>query len=200
MNNLREESIWEEGIYQLERRDKVKGGPGGISNRQAQQLANRTRFLLDMILALNGGVLPPVPGAPTVGAGDNQLIHPPVSTVTLTGTATSESGVIVSHYWSMVSGHGSPVIVNPELMTTQVTGLELGVYVFRFTATDDSERSASADVIVWVLPLADLTRQGITQLSNAIDSYAEDMAATPKSLDNLRQHIKKLIEEAEGEK
>lgn len=32
-------------VYQLEEADPVQGGPGGISNRQAQQLANRTLYL-----------------------------------------------------------------------------------------------------------------------------------------------------------
>lgn len=34
-------------VYQLETTDPVTGGPGGVANRQAQQLANRTKYLLD---------------------------------------------------------------------------------------------------------------------------------------------------------
>lgn len=45
MSNLTEEAVWEEGVYQLETTDPVKGGAGGISNRQAEQLANRTVYL-----------------------------------------------------------------------------------------------------------------------------------------------------------
>lgn len=45
--NLPEESVYEEGIYQLELTDKVQGGPNGISNLQGKQLANRTKFLKD---------------------------------------------------------------------------------------------------------------------------------------------------------
>lgn len=36
---------WEAGIYQLQINDPVLGGPEGISNRQAQQLGNRTEWL-----------------------------------------------------------------------------------------------------------------------------------------------------------
>lgn len=45
--NLPEESIWQDGIYQLETTDPVLGGdlPGGISNQQAKQLADRTVYL-----------------------------------------------------------------------------------------------------------------------------------------------------------
>ena len=45
MANLREISIWEEGIYQLETSDPVMGGADGIDNRQPRQLANRTLWL-----------------------------------------------------------------------------------------------------------------------------------------------------------
>ncbi|WP_437216801.1 gp53-like domain-containing protein [Pectobacterium sp. LFLA-215] len=45
MANLPEQKEWIDGIYQLETSDPVIGGPGGISNRQAEQLANRTGYL-----------------------------------------------------------------------------------------------------------------------------------------------------------
>lgn len=45
MTNLVELPEWEEGIYQIEKKDRVLGGPGGVANRQGQQLANRTIWL-----------------------------------------------------------------------------------------------------------------------------------------------------------
>lgn len=45
MATLNESAVWEDGIYQLEVSDPVLGGPGGIANRQAEQLANRTNYL-----------------------------------------------------------------------------------------------------------------------------------------------------------
>lgn len=47
MANLTETSTWESGIYQLETVDPVIGGPTGVSNTQAKQLAARTRYLRD---------------------------------------------------------------------------------------------------------------------------------------------------------
>ena len=47
MANLTESSTYEAGIYQLETSDPVIGGAEGISNLQAKQLANRTKFLKD---------------------------------------------------------------------------------------------------------------------------------------------------------
>ena len=49
MANIKEEKTWEEGIYQLEVTDPVVGGIDGISNKQAKQLANRTRYLKEQI-------------------------------------------------------------------------------------------------------------------------------------------------------
>nr|SAY44563.1 Phage T4 tail fiber [Serratia marcescens] len=45
MSNLTEKDQWEDGIYQLETSDPVLGGPDGVSNKPAKQLANRTLWL-----------------------------------------------------------------------------------------------------------------------------------------------------------
>ncbi|MFC3873805.1 hypothetical protein [Neisseria musculi] len=45
MANLTETARWEAGIYQLETSDPVMGGPNGIDNRPARELANRTLWL-----------------------------------------------------------------------------------------------------------------------------------------------------------
>ncbi|MBP5161931.1 MAG: hypothetical protein ILP16_03015 [Spirochaetales bacterium] len=45
MANITEHPVWEDGIYQIERRDPLTGGPEGSCNIQAKQLANRTLFL-----------------------------------------------------------------------------------------------------------------------------------------------------------
>ncbi|WP_429140556.1 tail fiber protein [Aeromonas allosaccharophila] len=55
MANLQEVVSWEAGIYQLETGDPVLGGPGGISNKQAQALANRTAYLKKHVDDIEGG-------------------------------------------------------------------------------------------------------------------------------------------------
>lgn len=57
MANLPETPDYPAGVYQLETSDPVLGGPGGIANRQAEQLANRTAWLKAKVDAfLNGTV------------------------------------------------------------------------------------------------------------------------------------------------
>jgi len=55
MANVTETSNWETGIYQLETTDPVEGGSGGISNQQAKQLGNRTKWLYDKLIPRNIG-------------------------------------------------------------------------------------------------------------------------------------------------
>ncbi|KAG8154143.1 phage tail protein [Burkholderia catarinensis] len=47
MANLKEESKWEDGVYQFETSDPVQGGPDGVDNLPTKQLGNRTRYLKD---------------------------------------------------------------------------------------------------------------------------------------------------------
>jgi hypothetical protein len=56
MANLPETPEWVEGIYQLERTDKIKGGQGGIANRQAEQLNKRALYLKQEHEELEGRV------------------------------------------------------------------------------------------------------------------------------------------------
>lgn len=53
MAYVAEESVWKEGVYQLEERDPVLGGPNGISNQPSKDLACRTRYLYDRMIGLN---------------------------------------------------------------------------------------------------------------------------------------------------
>lgn len=56
MSYLSENANWEEGIYQIERRDPISGGPEGFCNLQAKALANRTRYLKQRQEELEGQV------------------------------------------------------------------------------------------------------------------------------------------------
>lgn len=57
MANLPETEDFSGGIYQIETSDRVLGGPGGISNKQAQQLGNRTAWLKAKFDALINGTV-----------------------------------------------------------------------------------------------------------------------------------------------
>ncbi|MBP2848770.1 phage tail protein [Dickeya oryzae] len=116
MAELTEKTEWVDGIYQLETSDPVMGGPGGISNRQANQLANRTAYLKQQAeqtgnalaqhataanphpqyAPLASPVLTGTPTAPTAAAGSNttQLATTAfVSTATANLSASTANGL-----------------------------------------------------------------------------------------------------------
>lgn len=54
MAYLKEDSVWTDPVYLIERHDPLMGGEYGINNVQARQLANRTLYLLDRLLRGHG--------------------------------------------------------------------------------------------------------------------------------------------------
>jgi hypothetical protein len=90
---------------------------------------------------------------PVVTAGPTQSITLPVSTATLTGSATDSLGTITSHVWTFVSGPTTPVITSPSSYTTTVSGLTAsGVYIFSLSATDSRNLTVSANTQINVTP------------------------------------------------
>lgn len=90
---------------------------------------------------------------PVANAGSDQVITLPTNSVTLSGSTSYDSdGTLASFVWTKVSGTGG-IITNPPNVTTTVTGLTAGVYVFRLTVTDNSGATNSDDVAVNVSPL-----------------------------------------------
>jgi hypothetical protein len=89
---------------------------------------------------------------PTVSAGNAQTIQLPVSSVTLTGTATGNGGATISSTaWTEVSGPATATIAAAPSLTTSVSGMTtVGSYVFQLKATDDHGLSATSTVTITV--------------------------------------------------
>ncbi|WP_420910743.1 phage tail protein [Pectobacterium polaris] len=83
MANLSEQESWIDGIYQLETSDPVVAGPGGISNRQAEQLASRTAYLKKMQETTGDSV------QKHLAASDPHSQYAPKNSPALTGTPTA---------------------------------------------------------------------------------------------------------------
>ena len=83
MANLPETPQWEEGVYQIEVSDPVLGGPDGISNRQAKQLASRTSYLKQQV-EKGGSDL-----AKHIAAADPHTQYATKANPTFTGTPTA---------------------------------------------------------------------------------------------------------------
>ena len=106
-------------------------------------------------LAINGGsstsqvtvtVNPQPP--PVANAGPNQTITLPTSSVTLDGSGST--GIITDYTWSFISGPNTPVITSPNTVTTTVTGLIQGTYVFQLSLNSGA---STAQVTITVKPI-----------------------------------------------
>ncbi|EKT4469984.1 hypothetical protein QEM11_000791 [Pseudomonas putida] len=81
MADLPENIDWTPGVYQLETSDPVLGGPDGIDNLQAKQLANRTRWLKDQLDKI-------VSGATSIGKAIKLAT---ARTISVSGAATGST-------------------------------------------------------------------------------------------------------------
>jgi poly(3-hydroxybutyrate) depolymerase len=90
--------------------------------------------------------------APTANAGSDKSITLPVSSVTLSGTATDADGTITKIKWTKISGPDEGTIDAPDKATTTASALIEGVYLFRLTITDNTGATGTDEVEVMVKP------------------------------------------------
>ncbi len=110
--------------------------------------SNATAFALDTVIVKAATNLPPI-----ANAGADQTITLPTSTVSLDGSASKDQdngGLISTWSWSQSSGPSGAIITSPPTATTQITGLQAGVYVFKLLVTDANGATSYDSVIVTV--------------------------------------------------
>ena len=111
-------------------------------------------ILYDLSVGTAGFTLPVVANEPpTAFAGADQTVTLP-DLATLSGTGCDDGfprGANLALNWSKVSGPGDVAFTKPNSPVTEASFTAPGEYVLRIT-TNDSEHSASDDVIVTVLP------------------------------------------------
>jgi hypothetical protein len=74
--------------------------------------------------------------APIVNAGPDKNIILPMSSMTLTGSATDADGTIASYYWSKYSGP-SLTMKNTTSRTVTLSGLKTGTYILKLLVKDN---------------------------------------------------------------
>ncbi|MBL7872740.1 MAG: tandem-95 repeat protein [Cyclobacteriaceae bacterium] len=88
--------------------------------------------------------------SPVVSAGSDKTIFLPTNSSQLSGSASDPDGTIASQIWTQVSGPSTATLTNASTTLLTTSNLVVGVYKFRFTATDDKSASAFAEVLVTV--------------------------------------------------
>jgi hypothetical protein len=94
---------------------------------------------------------------PNVNAGSAQTINLPATSVSLRGTASGNNGATISSIqWKEGIGPSTVIFSSDSSLSTSVTGLVLGFYVFELTATDNNGLSSVSTVFVTVEPVPNL--------------------------------------------
>ncbi|GJM29968.1 MAG: hypothetical protein DHS20C17_26030 [Cyclobacteriaceae bacterium] len=87
---------------------------------------------------------------PIVNAGPDKTITLPQNNLTLDGSGSDPDGSIVSFQWVQVSGPSNATLTKANTEDPEVSDLIQGTYVFKLTATDNDDVSASEEMSVKV--------------------------------------------------
>lgn len=98
-----------------------------------------------------GSVPIPIPNkGPVANAGGDIEITLPVNSVTLMGSATDPDGTIAGVLWTRVSGTGT--MDSATSLTPKISGLLVGISVYRLTVTDNKGATHSDDISIKTNP------------------------------------------------
>ncbi len=103
----------------------------------------------DVNVTVNAGA--PTNQAPIANAGTNIAISLPTNSTTLNGNGSVDlDGTISTYAWSYVSGPATYTIVSANNVSTALTGLVQGTYIFRLTVTDNGGATDADNIVVTV--------------------------------------------------
>ncbi|WP_107960464.1 gp53-like domain-containing protein [Neisseria cinerea] len=199
MANLNETAQWETGIYQLETSDPVMGGPDGIDNRQAKQLANRTLWLKNQTEALQTATAGKAASATTVTAG-NGLTGGGNLTASRT-ISLGQPGQITAQSQNAVQSSGHTHAI--DTATTSRAGI---VMLESSTGSQAEDRAATPKAVnaarAISIPTASTSRAGIVQLADRVSANTAEAnkaittAAVNRAIDELSDNVLGRIGEA----
>ncbi len=127
----------------------------GVYSFQLKVTDNQGAIAMDTIkVTVNSA---PVNQPPVANAGANISITLPTNIANLNGSASNDpDGTISAYAWSQVSGPSSAVIATASNVSTGISGLQQGVYVFALKVTDNSGATNADSVSVTVNPAANI--------------------------------------------
>lgn len=171
MANLVEQARWATGIYQIEENDPVQGGANGITNRPQKELANRTFYLKQEVER-------------RVGLSGNETINGEKTFLALTKVA---KGIRLAQTEALLNG-GNYAEIFADGNTFWITH-KGAVWRFypdgRITVNNKKiygENSKPSFSEILNVPIASLNRQGIVQLTDAINNTSSSLAASAKAV------------------
>jgi hypothetical protein len=133
-------------------------------------------------VTVNSGVSTPnIP--PRANVGSDRYIELPKNSIVLPGSGTDVDGQVVSYSWSQISGPSTATLINPNSAQAGAGDMNVGVYQFQLTVTDNQGATGSAILNVSVAKttllatvgtnrVIQLPKSSIVLPGNATDSYA----------------------------
>lgn len=206
MTTLTETSVFESGIYQLETDDPVLGGApafysgnpiAGHANAQAQQLANRTKFLKDKQDDLSNSTLADK-GAGMVGF--NSELDYPSNTVGAKLNALPAEVDAAGTAASTVSAHNADETAHPALsafITAAADRAESAADIAtangKIYASTTLGIAATVDGEYFSVPSAESSEylilyKNVSEVANEVKRYANPVVGTLQYGDSIRFH------------
>lgn len=128
---IKEESKWEPDVYLIKTTDVVEGGVDGISNKQAQQLANRTLYLKEQYDGIAGKIEGVEDSKEQIGTLSQQYSHVSEQLSGLSEKITGLEGLnsAYSTLSTQVGGFSEKIMAIETLnsqLSEQVKGIQSG--------------------------------------------------------------------------
>ena len=113
--------------------------------------------------------------APIANAGTNLVISLPTSAANLSGSGIDADGTIAGYQWQQISGPSASTLSATNTADITVSNLQVGVYIYRLTVSDNDNATGTDNVTVTVniappnqAPVADAgSNRAITLPTNA---------------------------------
>lgn len=186
MANLPESSVWEAGVYQLETTDPVIGGPEGVDNKQAKQLANRTVYLKGAADELISGATPAGKANEWATARSISMTGDGTWSVTANGSGNvtaamtlANSGVTAGTYSKVTVDAKGRVTAGAEQTAADIPALDWGkittgkpTTLAGFGITD-----ASGPTIKPTFAQAVMVADPVSAMETATKQYVDNMAS-----------------------
>lgn len=134
-----------------------EGGPGPAGTNDSTVIyydnlvvLNGNASLQDFNNFISGATAPPGNQNPIVNGGGPYSVTLPTTSTTITGTASDPDGTIASTVWSKLSGPTGGAITSPSSLSTDITGLQAGEYVYQLLATDNLGATSTSTATIFV--------------------------------------------------
>ncbi|HSB93950.1 MAG TPA: PKD domain-containing protein [Flavitalea sp.] len=117
--------------------------------------------------------------APVANAGSDKTVTLPTTSVSLSGTGSSDAdGTIASYSWTKVSGPGGGTISAPTAASTTISSLVAGTYIYRLTVKDNAGATDTDDMTIDVASSS-------TSLAPKVSAGADQVIIYPENSANV---------------